>query len=116
MWIITGLLCFAHISQIGSNRLSSAWMRAVGVLQVESEHLVNLQSNGAGLKRPLELRSRLGRPSGIVDALEVQPRELYDAVAEGAADLHAGIEAGAVSTVHVGDDADARLIHEPISF
>ena len=84
---------------------------AVGVLQVEAEDLVDLQAGRAGEKIALELGGRLRRPARLVDAVEVQPGKLNDAIAEGLADLHRAVELGTESAVHVADHAEAGLVH-----
>ena len=67
------------------------------------------ESGRAGEKRALELGGGLRRPAGFVDAREVEPRELDDAVLERLADLHVAIERRAEAAVHVAEHAEAGL-------
>ena len=69
MWIITGLLCLrAHLPDRIEALVVGLDVGAVGVLQVEAEHLVDLQSGRAGEERALELGGGLRRPARLVDA------------------------------------------------
>ncbi len=85
---------------------------AVGVLEIEAEHLVDLQARRARQKVALELGGGFGRPARLVDAVEVEPGKLNDPIAEGLADLHVAIELRAEAAVHVADHADTGLVHD----
>ena len=93
-------------------RVVSVNIGTVGVLQLQAEHFVDLQTLRPHLEGTFELRSRLLGPARIVDPFPYGSGEMNDAVLERRARLKVLVERPVHSAVHIGNGTDACAIHE----